>query len=1059
MPKPFRYKLFDLHTQEYILTNPQDSDSVLIEEVNNSLLEAILPEAARDRLSVATIEMGMDGEMIKNNHPDPANNVLLLAKGSRGIYGPPEYKELLSPYLDLVRDYPYQRYLSNENVSLHSKQLKIWVVDDEQGISGIEGVSSQVASSILGDSHGKMSLALAEELGSPQNLMQYRAIAADSGKAWFAKGTLSPSLQSTLKKFQLEGQSELQDIDIILPTSSLKGVSKENLTPGIHESAVHITHHERSREANFTLRSVVEKLDGDSLASAVKQQSAVIENLNQVLATTETFNAEFMKYLQPATMNDPDNPQIRIDFDPERWEECGDYRYIAFRKDFEGHQQIINSPVFAREKEQFYAARARKAAQLSFVKVKGGMIFCSSELTNNEICVPNLPNGAKIAAIRSPIIKLQDIALVENKLIDDLKNDAGEIIQGAIVCSPQAYEQILFQTKGFIESQTAILTAAEVDTSQLETLNPWQSDRYRDVALSQIEGEEREALTQQLNQWREAYNELVVNNEISSPQLAQIRQDTFTSIIKGDFDGDNIAILSQQQYPAIYAGIAERINDSDSYTAKLDKIKVTGEQELGDLLAEKADPYALGKTANLAENLQSLAVAAERVQQMGDETQQLAFLKEIAPSFYYMLANPSAEEIKAADQKKVLSTYRFYNISSTGEKLIDPKLVGRFDAYGLDKALQAINNGQKVESAVRDRLFATWKELLLDLTDAVAQQNQIAVDTFKSERPIDRDLVDGLTRRFRPLDDGLKKALKDNQTYLTQTPKLNNAKTNRALLVNNVTSNLIGYQSKTSKYSQIQGLFPAVEDEFIGQEVARISNEYDKLTSLASAIRAKAQIENGASLILYDEEGREFEITNVLSVEENSVELLKQKLKSGETNIRIQPNDEPDKPHKFNAFYLEGNNWKPLGNLCNAYAQKLELDEKVSFDIHEANGFRFSSSSAVHLADSYSEQAYRLADEWRENIPEAQADKYAAATFNHLTNSSSQSNRLGLMLRTFGPELTKQLELLQLTKIKLDTLTGVKPEGTNLRSNFTKIQKLLTLPVYSMLPKRLKISS
>ena len=487
--QPFKYKIFDLHTSKYILTNPQDPESILLEEVAHSLLEVILPPEAKDQLSVATIEMGMRGEKIAGGHPDPENNVLLLAKGSRGIYGPPEYKQLLAPYLDLVKDYPYQRYLTNENVSLQTKDLKIWVVDDDQGRSGIEGISTRVAKEILGDSHGKMSLKLATEIGSVENLMQYRMVGADAERAFFAKGTLAPSLNNTLTKFGLMSHPDLADIDLILPTSSLKGVSKTNLQPGVHSRQVHLTNHDKSRSIDFTLRSVVEKLDGDSFTSALKQQTVEIEKLNQVFADSDSLNQEFLRSLEPKTMPNPDNPTERIDFDPERWQECDDYRYIVFRKDLEsGHQQLINSPVYAADKQKFYASRARKAAQLSFVKAKGGMIFCSQELKNNEICVPDLPDGAKVAAIRSPIIKLQDIALVENKLIDDINNDAGVPLKGAIVCSPQLFEQMLFQTRSFVSEQTEILQKAWVDTAAIDALNPLNQEKYSDAVLSTIKG-------------------------------------------------------------------------------------------------------------------------------------------------------------------------------------------------------------------------------------------------------------------------------------------------------------------------------------------------------------------------------------------------------------------------------------------------------------------------------------------------------------------------------------------------------------------------------------------
>lgn len=1022
--QPYRYKLFDLYTQKYILTDPQNPQSVLTEDVENSLLEFILPESAKERLSVATIEMGMDGGMVANNHPEPDKNVLLLAKGSRGIYGPAEYKELLQPYLDLVKDYPYQRYLTNENVSAHTKDLKIWVVDDERGISGVEGISSEIAAQILGDSHGKMSLELATAIGSPLNLMQYRMISADPANGWFAKGTLAPSLNNTLEKFALSDRSEFEGVDLIVPTSSLKGVSRQNLPPGIHTSKVHLSHHNKSRETKITLRSVLEKLDGDSFTSALKQQAVAIEELNEIFANSDSLNQEFMKSLEPVFMPNPDNPDERIDFDPDRWEQCGDWKYITFRKDYEsGHQQLINSPIFAQDKEKFYASRARKAAQLSFVKANGGMIFCSSQLTNNQICVPGLPDGAKVAAIRSPIIKLQDIALVENKLIDDINNDAGIPLKGAIICSPQAYEQLLHQTRSFISQNTDKLAAAGIDTQAINRLNPFNSNDYKDVVLAEVVGEQREELTLRLNLWREGYNALINNNQSELPHLEQIRQDSFTAIIKGDFDGDNIAILPQQQYPAIYAGIEARINGSDSYTAKLDKIEVTGEQELSWLLADKADPYILGKTANLAENLQSLAVAAGRVQRSGTIEQQLDHIKQIAPSFYYMMANPTAAEIKAAEAANLPSTFRYYNISSTGERLIDEALVQQFDAYGLDKALLQVYGGGEVEPIIARRLFDTWKGLLLNLTDAVAQQNQIAVDTFKSERPIDRDLVEGIAGRFRILDDGLKKALSDNETYLSQVPQVKDSVTNRSLLVQNVNQNLVAYQAPFASYKQIQGLFPNVEDEFINQEVASLSNEYDKLTSLSSTIRQKSRIDRGPSMIFNDGSGRSFEVTNIMTCD-RSVASLSKEFTQGNVKIKFEPNTKADSPHQLVALYSVGQDWQSLGTVCNACVKRLDLDLLAELELDNISDIDFTSSSAVHLADSYSQRAYRLAWEFRARISDEQVNDYAAATYNYLTNSTSQSNRLGLMFQIFGSELATQVESMQLQEIKVGSLTG-----------------------------------
>ena len=72
----------------------------------------------------------------------------------------------------------------------------------------------------------------------------------------------------------------------------------------------------------------------------------------------------------------------------------------------------------AEELKKMYASSDRSLSETGFIKTKGGMIYCDYDLSNNEIAVPYLPEGEKIAAIRSPIIQLTDIALVTKKHID-----------------------------------------------------------------------------------------------------------------------------------------------------------------------------------------------------------------------------------------------------------------------------------------------------------------------------------------------------------------------------------------------------------------------------------------------------------------------------------------------------------------------------------------------------------------------------------------------------------------------------------------------------------------
>lgn len=1016
------FKLFDLYTQKYILADPQDPESVLTEEVENSLLEIILPSDAADKLSLADIEMGMDGEIVEGNHPDPENNVLLLNKGSRGLYGPPEYKKLIEPFLDTTKDYPYHRYLSNENKSLQTRDIKVWVIDDEEAMSGIPEVSSDRARVILGDSHGKVSYELGTSLGDPTRLVQYRMLGVDT--PFFSKGTFQAALGSTLDFHELDEVPALKGIDMILPTSSIKGSSKSNLPPGVHTVKVHLAAHKEGSKHKYTMRAATEKLEGDFFSYALKQQTAEIAKINESFGDRQKLLEEFVKSLEPAMMSDPDNPGQEIPFDPERWEQCGKPVYIAARHDFEsGHQQLLQSPIYSSYINQFFASRARKAAELEFVKVDGAMVFCSHQLENDEICIPDLPEGEVVAAVRSPIIKLQDIAVVKNRHISDMYNDNGDLMQGAYICSPQTYDRIVNGMRSFVVQQTASLVAAEIDTSQLDTKNPFNWSEYRDAIPAAIEGSERAKFVEAINLWREAYNDLVVENQVNLPQLEQIRADTFTAILAADFDGDNVAIVPQSKYPELVAGIADKIVQKDSITEKLEKIKLEGGNEtLGSVLARKSDPFILGKTANLAENLQSYAVEARRLQRFGSEKDKQSYLRKIAPAFYYLLAEPNQNERALAEKQNSILTFRDYQISSTGSGAISEAIVARFDLYNLARELPNVLNFGNLSEPHLDRALALWQDLVLDLNDKVAQQNQIAVDTFKSERQVDSEFVEGLSRRLRYLNDGLKKTLDLNTTYYSEIPKINDSTTNRSLLVENVNRNLKSFKVEPTPYSRIAHLFPPVNNPSVNQEVASAIAKYKNFYKLSRLYRDKSSIDSGPSLVLVHD-GKKIEISNILSQDYTPARLRKL-AENGGLELKLVKNTKDNATHKFYALVKEDGQWKSLGTLCNACAALNDITEPIEFG--KIDRFDFVTPVGVHQATAYGSRAQEVAENLRASLVPEQIDLYAAATFGALVKTSNQSNNMGFMFAAFGEEMIRAVRQLEVEKIRLNTLSDVE---------------------------------
>lgn len=1020
----FTYKNIDLYTKQYI-TIGTDTKDVLTESVENSLLEVILPPEASDKLSVAKIDSGMNEKMLQENHPDPENNTLLLVRGSRAVYGPPEYKELLKPFLDTTKDYPYHRYLTNENESLNRyEKVKILLIDDETGLTGIEGISPETGKQILGDSHGKISYELAEQIGDPTRLIQYRAIGVEPGQEWFAKGTLQASLQKTLDRYGITEKP-----DLVLPLSSLKGVGKKRLEPGMISTDLVISNHAQSQERNFKLASVIQKFEGEGLAWAIKQQDKEIAKFNETFTSTEKLYERLLDYLKP------------IDLDENNWRSCGNYQYIALREDYEsGHQQLIFTSDYAKELKKMYASSARSLSETGFIKTKGGMIYCDYDLNNNEIAVPYLPEGEKIAAIRSPIIQLTDIALVTNKHIDALKNDRGELMQGVIACSPQMYDRLLFSTRNFVVEQEAALASVGVDITQLQSINPFASPSYATTPLSEIVGEEKKNLVEQLNLWRESYNKLVTSNQLNAPQLDVIRQDTFTSILAADFDGDSIAALPQSQYPEAYAAISSAIKSGDKITEKLDKILPDASESIESVVARKADEYTLGKTANLASFLQATEAESKRIGQSNLESKK-QYIQKISAALYHSLRLPNEAEIIQAHDAKVMETFRGYTVASTNEPLLSKDLISKFDLYNTKATLNAVFKNEEVPEVELDRTLEIWQQFLSETNSKIAQQNQIAVDTFKSDRPVDSELIEDLTSTLGYLNNNLKNILDLKETYDTSLPPVLNSTDSSSLFVQNVNTKIKPF-SLSLESGRNLNLFKDIQDEVTIAErtdILNIYSEYTKAMALSARYREKAAIDKGFSLIIEDE-GREIEITNLLRHGHTPESLEKLEPLS----ITLLKSSEKNPTHKMFATYYDPvkEKLKPLGTVCNVSNMLYDLKHEDTLTV---NKLEFRSASTIQQADSLSLPAKEKIAQWSASIPPERKNAYLKATYDLVKESNSGIN---FFLQTFGTEYAAKFQDFQGKELKVGKIERIEPD--NKESNPVFLDKFQSGEFYDL---------
>ncbi|MGH2416566.1 MAG: hypothetical protein ACRDEA_23300, partial [Microcystaceae cyanobacterium] len=243
-----QFKHFDSRLNQWIHTdgNRLNPDSILTEELDNTLLEFYFPNQP---FSFGHIDEKTKAEDLYN-HPD--DHVLLLSSKSRLLYGPAECLETIEKLCPDRKDRGAYGsiFLGSCNKSV-LKEMNVLVVDDETGTNG-EILPDEVAWRQVGDCHGKISPALAQELsGTVEHVIQHRLGIPNESR--FAKGTLAPKDLSQLPYLKPDTQ-----VDLIVPTSSFKGGDKKNnpIQPGLHRVTVWLGEKERSHKGKIATSPV-----------------------------------------------------------------------------------------------------------------------------------------------------------------------------------------------------------------------------------------------------------------------------------------------------------------------------------------------------------------------------------------------------------------------------------------------------------------------------------------------------------------------------------------------------------------------------------------------------------------------------------------------------------------------------------------------------------------------------------------------------------------------------------------------------------------------------------
>jgi hypothetical protein len=459
------FKHFDPRLKQWVHTdgNINNSDSILTEKIDNTLLETYFPNV---NFSFAKIDEKMTVDDLKNGHPE--DHVLLLSSKTRFLYGPKECLETIDQLCPDRKDRgAYGSIFLGGCTHSLTKEINILIVNDENGENG--GIlPNDIAWRQVGDCHGKISPELAQTLsGNTSNVIQHRFAIPEDNR--FAKGTIAPKDLTLLPLNDTDTK-----IDLILPTSSFKGGDKKNnpIEPGLYTKTVWLGEKERSQQgtiatsqlhANFPkgLRDIVESLEKQT------EKLRLIQDDPRQLAQYYCEKYEKRKVLLQEISEEE---KTGIEDDLEDRPDPLIYRLI--KTDLEGDGQLLETQKVISELQRFVQKEWKEIALGKTITFDRGMIIPSKDLQNGEICVPWMAQGEEVLNFRSPFLNSNGMCLSVNKYVEDVYTPDGHPLEGVIVVNDEDH--------GRIRARIEALKAQGIETEEIDPIETESERQGRD---------------------------------------------------------------------------------------------------------------------------------------------------------------------------------------------------------------------------------------------------------------------------------------------------------------------------------------------------------------------------------------------------------------------------------------------------------------------------------------------------------------------------------------------------------------------------------------------------
>ncbi|MDY7012226.1 MAG: hypothetical protein SVX43_01280, partial [Cyanobacteriota bacterium] len=588
-------KHFDCRLNQW-LDDPSHESGILTEKLENTLLEEFFPEGS-DRFSFGHIDEYSSPEELKNH---PNGDVLLLASGTRLLYGSPEYLTKIEEICPDPKDRgAYGSIFLGSCKESVKQNLNVLVVDDE-GIAredengnptgewevepGENGgiLPKEEAFKLVGDCHGKIAPELAQTLGGGKTnkVIQHRL---RFGEARFGKGTVAPWDLENLPFTDAENRPK---IDTLLPLSSFKGGDKKNspMQPGLYKNVpIWMGQKDMSPDPNKSKTAISQVLASapegirDFLEEIEIHALELRENQNdpRQLAQKYVEDYENRKAIQSENSEDTEETE------QEQPEEQFMYRLI--KADLEsGHLQLLETQKVQNELQRFLQNKWRDIATGKSLKFNRGMIISSKNLKEGEICDTRFLEGEELLNFRSPYLNSNGMCVNINKYVPEAYNADGEALEGVIAVSDETLNRI--------------------------------AERYRNQGIT----EPLPAETESQRQGR-------------------------------DFDGDTMGVELASKYPNFTDEIKRRNAPGNAYapTQKEKKISFTNEDgtswDFPDIAHFMSDGISVGRINNFVTAVEALESEGEFLKNRATPQQKQKYIQEIASHYAKLIKQDEGE--------------------------------------------------------------------------------------------------------------------------------------------------------------------------------------------------------------------------------------------------------------------------------------------------------------------------------------------------------------------------------------------------------------------------------